>query len=131
VLQDYSLFATAVFLLALGWLLSLAVTGSPFVSFFVLAVPAAAFVAANAAGSASTWLIWAIEHLRATQDANGWRPSLMMVDLLSWAVMPLVTLVLAVLPVMHANTKMLAGSQLLFVRTQKEGAASLHNSVRR
>jgi len=31
-----------------------------------------------------------------------------------------------VLPVMHANTKMLAGSQLLFVRTQKEGAASLH-----
>ena len=126
VLQDYSLFATAVFLLALGWLLGFVVTGSPVVSFFILAIPAALFVVVNAIGSAGTWLMWAVEHLRVMQDANGWRPSLMAVDLLTWIVMPVVTLVLAVLPVMHANTKMLAGSQLLFVRTQKEGAASLH-----
>jgi hypothetical protein len=131
VLQDYSLFATAVCLLALGWLLGLVVTGSPVVSFFIMAIPAALFVAVNAVGSAGTWLVWVIEHLRAVQDANGWRPSLMLLDLLSWIVLPLVTLVLAVLPVMHANTKMLAGSQLLFVRTQKEGGASLHSAARR
>jgi hypothetical protein len=131
VLQEYSLFATAVFLLALGWLLGLVVTGSPVVSFFIMAIPAALFVAINAVGSAGTWLIWVIEHLRAVQDASGWRPSLMLLDLLSWIVLPVVTLVLAVLPVVHANTKMLAGSQLLFVRTQKEGGASLHNPVRR
>lgn len=130
VLQDYSLFATAVFVLALGWLLGFVVTGSPVVSFFILAIPSAFFVLVNAVGSAGTWLIWAIEHMRAVQDVNGWRPSLMVLDLLTWVVMPVVTLILAVLPVLHANTKMLAGSQLLFVRTQKEGEASLHSSTR-
>jgi cellulose synthase/poly-beta-1,6-N-acetylglucosamine synthase-like glycosyltransferase len=129
VLQDYSLFATAVFLLALGWLLGLVVTGSPVTSFFILAIPTALFVLVNAIGSAGTWLIWAIEHMRAMQDVSGWRPSLMFMDLLTWIVMPVVTLLMAVLPVLHANTKMLAGSQLLFVRTQKEGEVSLHPSA--
>lgn len=129
VLQEYSLFATAVFLLAVGWLLGLVVTGSAVVSFFILAIPTALFVAVNAIGSAGAWLIWVIEHLRAVQDANGWRPSLLLLDLLAWIVMPVITLLLTVLPVVHANTKMLAGSQLVFVRTQKEGAASLHNAA--
>jgi hypothetical protein len=130
VLQDYSLFATAVFLLALGWLLGLVVTGSAVVSFFILAIPTALFVLINAIGSAGTWLIWAIEHMRASQEVSGWRPALTLVDLLAWIVMPLVTLALAVAPVLHANTKMLIGSRLLFVRTQKEGAASLHTPAR-
>lgn len=129
VLQDYSLFATAVFVLALGWFLGLVVTGSPVVSFFILAVPAIVFIAGNAIGSAGTCLIWAIEHFRARRAVDGWRSILLLVDLLTWIAMPIITLVLAVLPVVHANTKMLAGSQLMFVRTQKEGAISLHGSV--
>jgi hypothetical protein len=126
VLQDYSLFATAVFLVALGWLLGLVATGSAVVSFFTLAIPTALFVAVNALGSTGTWLIWAIEYIRSAQDVAGWRPSLLLADVLTWIVMPVVTLALAVLPVIHANSKMLAGSQLHFVRTQKEGSVSLH-----
>jgi hypothetical protein len=38
-------------------------------------------------------------------------------------------MVLAVFPVIHANTKMLVGSQLFFVRTQKEGGVSLHSQT--
>jgi hypothetical protein len=125
VIQDYSLFATAVFLLAVGWLLGLAVTGSAVVSFFILAIPTATFVAINALGSAGTWLIWAIEYGRSVHSAAEWRPSLLLVDVLTWIVMPVVTMVLAVFPVIHANTKMLFGSQLLFVRTQKEGGAAM------
>jgi hypothetical protein len=129
VMQDYSLFATAVFLLALGWLLGLAATGSAVVSFFILAIPTAMFVAINALGSAGTWLIWAIEYLRSTQDVSGWRPAMLLADVLTWIIMPLVTMVLAVLPVIHANTKMLVGSQLFFVRTQKEGGVALHSQT--
>ena len=129
VVQDYSLFATAVFLLALGWILGLVATGSAVVSFFILAIPTAMFVAINALGSAGTWLIWAIEYVRSTQDITGWRPALLLTDVLTWVVMPLVTMVLAVFPVIHANTKMLVGSQLFFVRTQKEGGVSLHSQT--
>jgi cellulose synthase/poly-beta-1,6-N-acetylglucosamine synthase-like glycosyltransferase len=125
VVQDYSLFATAVFLLAVGWLLGLAATGSAVVSFFILAIPTATFFAINALGSAGTWLIWAIEYMRSVHEVADWRPSLLLVDLLTWIVMPVVTMVLAVFPVIHANTKMLFGSQLLFVRTQKEGGVAL------
>jgi cellulose synthase/poly-beta-1,6-N-acetylglucosamine synthase-like glycosyltransferase len=127
VIQDYSLFATAVFLLAVGWLLGLVATGSAVVSFFILAIPTAVFVAINALGSAGTWLIWAIEYMRSAQDTSGFRSSLLLGDLLTWIVMPVVTMVLAVFPVIHANTKMLAGSPLVFVRTQKEGGVSLHS----
>lgn len=127
VIQDYSLFATAVFLLALGWLLGLAATGSAVSSFFILAIPTAVFVAINALGSAGTWLIWAIEYARSAHDVTGWRPALLPPDVVTWIVMPLVTMVLAVFPVIHANTKMLLGSQLFFVRTQKEGGVSLHS----
>lgn len=129
VIQDYSLFATAVFLLALGWILGLVVTGSAVVSFFSLAIPTALFIAINALGSAGTWTIWAVEYARSAQDVTGWRPSLLLADVLTWIVMPLVTMVLAVFPVIHANTKMLAGSQLYFVRTQKEGGVSLHSQA--
>jgi hypothetical protein len=129
VIQDYSLFATAVFLLAVGWILGLVATGSAVVSFFILAIPAAVFVAMNALGSAGTWLIWAIEYMRSTQDTAGWRSSLLPFDLLTWLIMPLVTMILAVFPVIHANTKMLLGSQLFFVRTQKEGGLSLHSQT--
>jgi cellulose synthase/poly-beta-1,6-N-acetylglucosamine synthase-like glycosyltransferase len=129
VAQDYSLFATALFLLALGWILGLVATGSAVVSFFILAIPTALFVAINAVGSAGTWLIWAIEYVRSAQGVAGWRPSLLLPDVLTWIVMPLVTIVLAVFPVIHANTKMLAGSQLFFIRTQKEGGVSLHSQT--
>lgn len=129
VVQDYSLFATAVFLLALGWLLGFAATGSAVVSFFILAIPTAVFVAVNALGSAGTWLIWAVEYARSVQDTGGFRSSQLLGDLLTWIVMPLVTMVLGVFPVIHANTKMLAGSQLFFVRTQKEGGVSLHSQT--
>ena len=127
VIQDYSLFATAIFLLALGWLLGLVATGSAVISFFILAIPTAVFVAINALGSAGTWLIWAIEYARSAHDVTGWRPSLLPPDIATWIIMPVVTMVLAVFPVIHANTKMLLGSQLFFVRTQKEGGVSLHS----
>jgi cellulose synthase/poly-beta-1,6-N-acetylglucosamine synthase-like glycosyltransferase len=129
VVQDYSLFATAVFLLAMGWLLGLAATGSAVVSFFILAIPTALFVAINALGSAGTWLIWAIEYFRSAQDVSGWRPAMLLADILTWVIMPLVTMVLAVFPVIHANSKMLVGSQLFFVRTQKEGSGGLHSQT--
>jgi cellulose synthase/poly-beta-1,6-N-acetylglucosamine synthase-like glycosyltransferase len=120
VLQDYSLFGTAAFLLAVGWLLSSVATGSPVVSFFKLAIPAFLFVAVNAIGTAGTWVAWAAGHTRCARDSAGWRPMALVGDLVAWMVLPVITLGLAVLPVIHANTKMLSGSQLIFVRTYKE-----------
>lgn len=131
VLQDYSLFATAAFVLAVGWTLGLLATGSPVVSFFKLAIPAFLFVAVNALGTAGTWVTWAAEHGRAARTVSGWRPAALVVDMLTWLLLPVATLGLAVLPVIHANTKMLFGSQLLFIRTQKEGAAALGRPIER
>lgn len=121
VLQDYSLFGTAAFVLAVGWILSSVATGSPVVSFFRLAIPAFLFVAVNFISAAGTWLTWAAEHARCARDVAGWRPTALAGDLLACLLLPLMTMVLAVLPVIHANTKMLSGSQLIFVRTYKEG----------
>lgn len=125
VLQDYTVFATAALVVALGWLLSLPSTRSPVNSFFVLAIPALLFVALNVISSAGMMFTWAVEHARAVRSVAGWRPTLLLLDLLVWTVLPVATLVLAALPVIHANTKMLVGSQLHFIRTQKEGGVAL------
>ncbi len=122
VLQDFTLFATAAFVLAAGWLLGLAVTGSPVVSFFDLAIPAIFFVSLNLIGAFGTWAMWASEHLRCNRSVSGWRPVHLASDVATWLVMPAVTLGLAVAPVIHANTRMLLGGKVHYLRTQKEAA---------
>ena len=122
VLQDFTLYATAAFVLAAGWLLGLAVTGSPVISFFDLAIPAIFFVALNLVGALGTWAMWAGEHVRCSRSAPGWRPIHLAADVATWCVMPAATLSLAVAPVLHANTRMLLGGEVRYLRTQKEGA---------
>ena len=122
VLQDFTLYATAAFVLAGGWLLGLVVTRSPVVSFFDLAIPAIFFVALNLVGALGMWVMWASEHIRCSHSASGWRPFHLVSDVATWCVMPVATLALAVAPVLHANTRMLLGGEVRYLRTQKEGA---------
>lgn len=122
VLQDFTIYATAACVLAAGWLLGLAATGSPFVSFFNPAIPAIFFVGLNLIGVLGTWGMWASEHFRCSQAAPGWRPFHLAADMATWCVMPAATLGLAVAPVLHANTRMMLGGEVRYLRTQKEGA---------
>lgn len=122
VLQDYTLFATAALVLGISWFFGFVITGSPVISFFHLAIPAYFFVALNLLGAVSTWIIWGGEHIRCAYSVFGWRPSHLIADVVTWCVMPVITLTLAVAPVLHANTRMLIGGRIRFVRTEKEGA---------
>lgn len=67
----------------------------------------------------ATMVMWMVEHWRCAKSAEDWRPIVVLSELVTWTVMPVLSLMLVGLPILHAQTKMLIGSPLVYARTPK------------
>jgi hypothetical protein len=76
--------------------------------------------AANSLGALGLWGMWIAERIRVSSDVRHWRLSTLILEILGWGMMPVASFLMLGLPVLHAQTKMMLGSQLAFVRTPKQ-----------
>jgi cellulose synthase/poly-beta-1,6-N-acetylglucosamine synthase-like glycosyltransferase len=73
----------------------------------------------NGLSLVATVLIWVLEHWRCAKTHEQWTVTVLASELVTWIVMPVFSLLVLFLPDLHAQTKMLLGSPLAFVRTPK------------
>jgi hypothetical protein len=76
--------------------------------------------AANVLGALGLWGTWIAERVRVSSSVRHWRLSTLVMEILGWGAMPVASFVMLGLPVLHAQTKMMLGSQLSFARTPKQ-----------
>jgi hypothetical protein len=118
-LQDNSLYATAGLILSVAWIVQILQTGQVFWSLLDLALPTLLFMLLGLIGMLSSTLSWLGEYARSLRMASGWRPGLILRDLAAWLLLPILTIALAAMPIVHANTKLLFGSPLGYWPTPK------------
>jgi hypothetical protein len=63
------------------------------------------------------------EHLLCRRRSPGWRPTSLLGDICMWPLLPVITLGIAGMPVLHAQAKLLFASPLVYVATPKRTAA--------
>ena len=67
----------------------------------------------------TTIVLWLVEHWRCSRKFARWKPGILVGELATWILVPFVSLVLICIPILHAQTKMLFASPLVFARTPK------------
>lgn len=127
-LQDNSLYATAGLILSVAWLGQILQTGHIFWSLLDLALPTLVFMLLGLVGMLSSSLSWCGEYVRSLRMAPGWRPALILRDLAAWLLLPILTIALAAMPIVHANTKLLFGSPLGYWPTPKRATPDKRKS---
>lgn len=122
-LHDHVAFSAAPFILAAGALLALASTCRP-ILMWPSTVPLLSVVSHWGYGLGLVGLagVWAVEHGRCARQVPGWRPAKLVGEMLLSLVVPVLLVALGV-PVLYAQTKMMLGSELIYITTpKKEGA---------
>jgi hypothetical protein len=76
-------------------------------------------VISNGLSFFATMVMWMVEHWRCAKSAEDWRPTVVLSELITWTIMPVLSVVLVGLPILHAQTKMLLASPLVYARTPK------------
>jgi hypothetical protein len=113
------LWSTSWFLLVQGWLVALRFQfypEQPLVLDPVLTGPFRNFGVVWTAGSAVAWLL---ERVRCQPGWRDWHPAKVASELVAWLTWPFTGLGLFALPALHAQTRLLLGSQLAYGRTPK------------
>jgi hypothetical protein len=62
------------------------------------------------------------EHLFCRRRSPGWRPASLVSDIFMWPFLPMITIGLGGMPVLHAQAKLLFASPLVYVATPKKVA---------
>jgi cellulose synthase/poly-beta-1,6-N-acetylglucosamine synthase-like glycosyltransferase len=119
-LHDHLIFSVGSGTVLVGMALSMILYGN-----LLFTVPTGApapilWQAANSLGALGLWGMWIAERIRVSSDVRHWRLSTLILEILGWGMMPVASFLMLGLPVLHAQTKMMLGSQLAFVRTPKQ-----------
>jgi hypothetical protein len=72
-----------------------------------------------AAGAMGTGAVWAIDSARYPRRSFLWKPLNVVVTIITWALLPVITLLLCALPALYAQTLLLLGRQLGYRPTPK------------
>lgn len=64
-------------------------------------------------------VIWIVEHARCARTHENWSLRVLASELVTWLIMPVFSMFILFLPDLHAQTKMLVASPLVFIRTTK------------
>jgi cellulose synthase/poly-beta-1,6-N-acetylglucosamine synthase-like glycosyltransferase len=126
-LQDNSIYATVGLILSVAWVGQILQTGHIFWSLLDLAPQTLLFILLGVVGMCSSSLSWLAEYARSRRMARGWRSALMLRDLAAWLLLPVLTMALAAMPIVHANTKLLFGSPLGYWPTPKQAVPTADN----
>ncbi|MDQ1301829.1 MAG: hypothetical protein QG637_1751, partial [Chloroflexota bacterium] len=118
-LHDHLIFSAGSGMVLVGTLLSIALYGNPVITLPTGFPYQVLWQAANVLGGLGLWGTWIAERVRVSADVRHWRLSTLIMEILGWGVIPVASFLMLGLPVLHAQTKMMLGSQLSFVRTPK------------
>jgi hypothetical protein len=72
-----------------------------------------------AAGAMGTGAVWAIDSARYPRRSFLWKPLNVVVTIITWALLPVITLLLCTLPALYAQTLLLLGHRLGYRPTPK------------
>ena len=101
-----------------GTLLSIILEHNPVITHPPFPIPYVMDVL-NGLGMVGMLTIWIVERIRCNDARYSWKLSTIGPEIASWIIFPAITFFLAGLPVLHAHTKILLGSDLSFARTPK------------
>ena len=116
--HDNMVFSLGSVFVAIGTLLSINLVSNPVITYIPVPVPYLMEVF-NALGVLGMLTIWIVERIRCNSREYSWKIKTLLEEIGSWVIFSVITFVLAGLPVLHAHTKMLLGSDLTFERTPK------------
>jgi cellulose synthase/poly-beta-1,6-N-acetylglucosamine synthase-like glycosyltransferase len=116
---DHNIVAMMTMIIFLGTGLAIFLRGEPILTIAGnYAFPPVVLVS-NGISVFTTIMMWIAEHWRCAKVKGNWRPIVFLIELVTWAVMPFFSMALIGMPYLHAETKMLVGSPLVFARTPK------------
>ena len=101
-----------------GTLLSIIIDGNPVITYPPFPVPYVMPVL-NLMGGLGLVTIWLVERMRCNNKKYSWRFGVILGEIGSWIIFPIITFTLSGIPALHAHTKMLFGGSLTFERTPK------------
>jgi uncharacterized membrane protein len=117
-LLDHLLFSTAGVVIAIGTLLSIAMDGNPVITIPPDSNPVVVGVI-NILSLVGFVTFFIGERLRLAKDRQNWKFSILVAEVISMVGFTFLTLALAALPALQAQTMMLFGEKLTFQRTPK------------
>lgn len=118
ILHDNVIFSLGSVFILVGTLLSLALDRNPIITYPELSIPYV-IEALNVIGVVGMLTIWVVERIRCSNRHYSWKLGMILSEVANWAIFAFLTLILAGLPILHAHTKMLFGSNLEYERTPK------------
>jgi len=116
--HDNMAFSLGSVFVAFGTLLSILLNNNPVITYIAFPIPYV-IEGLNVFGVVGFLTIWIVERIRCNNFKYSWKLSTIFSEIASWVIFGVITFVLAGLPVLHAHTKMLFGSDLTFERTPK------------
>jgi cellulose synthase/poly-beta-1,6-N-acetylglucosamine synthase-like glycosyltransferase len=119
ILHHHSLRSTSWFILTLGSLTSVLLRDELIITLPSRSVSMGWVQLFNVLGVVGGAAMWAVERTRCRSEDGGSGATELAQELLCWALMPVLALAFSTLPGLHAQTKMLFGSPLVFRRTPK------------
>jgi cellulose synthase/poly-beta-1,6-N-acetylglucosamine synthase-like glycosyltransferase len=118
-LLDHLLFSTAGVVILIGTVLSLVLDGNPVITIPPNSNPVVVGLI-NVLSLVGLGTFFIGERLRLAKHRQNWKPSILVAELISFASFSFLTLGLAALPALEAQTMMLFGETLTFQRTPKK-----------
>lgn len=116
--HDNMVFSLGGVITVVGTLLSIIIDGNPVITYPPFPVPYVMPVL-NLMGGLGLVTIWLVERMRCNNKKFSWRFGVILGEIGSWIIFPVITFTLSGIPALHAHTKMLFGGSLTFERTPK------------
>ena len=126
---DHNFTAFLPVIIILGTGLAIYLKGEPILTLAANYVFPPVVLISNGITVLTTLMLWLVEHWRCARTKDDWSPVVLLIELVTWAIMPFASVILLGIPILHAQTKMMLGSPLVFARTPK-GSNTTSESVK-
>lgn len=134
VLHDHLIFSAGGLAVAVGALLLVSLHSIAVISLPILSALGIVSTLGNLCLTGGMVAVLAAEHRHCRMYRDGWRPGALLADVVTAPFLAVISFGTVCMPALHAQTKLMLGSQLAYVTTPKAAAAgrlrvSLHDSL--
>jgi cellulose synthase/poly-beta-1,6-N-acetylglucosamine synthase-like glycosyltransferase len=123
ILHDHMLFSIGGIVIPVGTVLAFLYEGAPFITLPPGFMYQSLLHAVNVASAGAIWSLWMGERIRLGRRGKNWNLFTLIQEIVAWAILALWTFFTMSVPMFHAQTKMLWGKSLSYVRTPKKAEA--------
>ncbi len=117
--HDHLFFSTAGFIVSLGTVLSILIDHTAVITLPPASFSPLFFIILNFLGGSALVVVWFAERIRLSRGWTDWNLKTLAGEIVSWFVFPIMFFLLMNLPGLQAQTMMLLGRPLQYVRTPK------------